>query len=114
MGILHFSLDPPSILRISFGGNIDLLANAVLGEESSSTLSPADLRNKPEFVKQLQNFREVAQFAFNYIDSNGADHTKITIEWGSEMANANAQDWLVPSNEFPEIIKEGGNYVFKK
>lgn len=114
IGILHFSLDPASVLRVTFGGNIDLLANVILGEDSLTTTPPEELRVRPGFAKQLQNFRETAQFAFNYIDQNGADHTKITIDWGSETANNNAQAWLVPSKDFPEVVREGNTYVFKK
>ncbi|GEM_PF-3476283 len=103
VAIVRFSLDPPSVLRVGLGGNTSLESN----------LPSNQLKTTSEFPKQLQNFREAAQFAFDYIDKNGADHTKITINWGTAIANKNAQAWLVPSDDFPEVIKNGGRYEFK-
>lgn len=104
VGVIHFSLDPPSLLRIVLGGNINLETNR----------STEELKADLQFPKQLQNFRESSQFAFEFIDSHGADHAQIMIDWGSDIANRNAQDWFVPSNNFPEVIIVGKNYEFKK
>ncbi len=103
VALVHFSLDPPSILRLELGGNIDLENNQTIEQQKTAT----------SFAQQLQNFREAAQFAFDYIDKNGADHTKITISWGTDIASKNAQAWLVPSDDFPEVVKNGGRYEFK-
>ena len=102
--LTHFSLDPPSILRATFAGPFNL----------STTEPPEELKADPEFPRKVQAFREATNTIFLFLDDNGADHTKITIQWGTDIEDKNANSWLLPSADFPEVIKIDNQYVFKE
>lgn len=68
----------------------------------------------PNLPRSIQNFRETAQTIFSWIKGFNVSPGAIFISWGDRAyIQNNAEAWLTPSAKYPNVIKEGNNFVFE-
>ncbi len=68
----------------------------------------------PELPKNIQDFRETANAILSWMKNYNVNPGDIFISWGDNAyIQDNAEAWLTPSAKFPNIIKEGSNFVFE-
>lgn len=72
------------------------------------------LPTNENLTKSVVDFRETAQYVFDFIKSKNVNPEDIFFSWGSKKyIQDTAKSWLNPSNEFPKVIKQDGAFVFE-
>ncbi len=71
-------------------------------------------KNNTNFPKEVQNFRETAARAFDWLNNQGTKIDGVFIIWSDGVMQKAAETLFMESEEYPKVIKVGDMWEFEK